>query len=116
MNTSAQGQPQTGKTPASEPIQQQIISNPFPTETTSHNVDTSAGPAATPQAPADAGQPASTTPLLAADNDLIEKDWVSLVEKTIDELSSDPYQLQARQAQLSQEYLKKRFNLDVGQS
>lgn len=114
MKTSAE-QP---KPASSGPIRTQVISNPFPDQSppgASHNVaapsDQVAQAAATAPTPA-----ANQTPLSAADNDLIEKTWVDAAEATIRELGDDPFALQVRQAELSRDYLKKRFNLDVGQS
>lgn len=109
---------QTAKA-GSEPIRAQVISNPFPDQsppTTSHNVVNSAGAVADPAATAPAQSLAGQSPLSAADADLIEKNWVDVIESTIKQLEDDPYALQIRQSELSRDYLKKRFNLDVGQS
>lgn len=114
MKTSAE-QP---KPASSGPIRTQVISNPFSDQSppeASHNVAAASDQVAQ-AATTTPALVANQTPLSAADTDLIEKTWVDAVEATIRELGDDPFALQVRQAELSRDYLKKRFNLDVGQS
>ncbi len=102
---------------SSGPIKQQIVSNPFPAEqrNMSHNVK-SDDLATTNEGGAQPATNSLSTPLSAHDADLIEKEWVSSAEKLIESYGADPYTLQQRQSAMSRDYLKKRFNLDVGQS
>jgi hypothetical protein len=102
------------ETPKTQPqLQAQVISNPF-AETTSHNnnppINTVPQNAAEP-APAVNDSP--TSPSAAADNDLIEKSWIVAVEKMAKEHGDDPFVLQQKQAELTRDYLKKRFGREI---
>ncbi len=106
MNETQKPQVQTG--------QAQVISNPFP-ETTSHNTNVSPAPD-TGQAkvqPDTADSSSPTSPPAAADNDLIEKTWISAVDKISQEHADDPFALQQKQAELTRDYLKKRFGREI---
>jgi len=54
-----------------------------------------------------------TSPLAAADADLIEEHWVEAVAKIKETQAQDPHSQEAAAEQLSRQYLKQRFNLDV---
>ena len=54
-------------------------------------------------------------PLLAADDDLIEKEWVDKIKKIIILTKDDPYERSRVIAQLQADYLKKRYNKVLGQ-
>jgi hypothetical protein len=89
-----------------------VISNPFP-ESTSHNVESKP---VTKQVQAEAlvEDPKTTTsPSTAADNDLIEKTWVDAVNKMAQEYADDPFVLQQKQAELTRDYLKKRWGREI---
>ena len=65
--------------------------------------------------------PASTTstddtPLIAGDDDLIEKEWVDKLKRIITLTRDDPYERARVIAQLQADYLKKRYNRAMGQS
>ena len=65
--------------------------------------------------------PASTTstddtPLIAGDDDLIEKEWVDKLKRIITLTRDDPYERARVSAQLQADYLKKRYNREMGQS
>ena len=65
--------------------------------------------------------PASTTstddtPLIAGDDDLIEKEWVDKLKRIITLTRDDPYERARVIAQLQADYLKKRYNREMGQS
>lgn len=65
--------------------------------------------------------PASTTstddtPLIASDDDLIEKEWVDKLKRIITLTRDDPYERARVIAQLQADYLKKRYNREMGQS
>lgn len=89
-----------------------VISNPFP-ESTSHN--TGSNPATKqPKTEALVENPETTTsPSAAADNDLIEKTWVDAVNKIAQEYADDPFVLQQKQAELTRDYLKKRWGREI---
>lgn len=72
-------------------------------------------------APPAAQVPASTTstddtPLIAGDDDLIEKEWVDKLKRIITLTRDDPYERARVIAQLQADYLKKRYNREMGQS
>lgn len=72
-------------------------------------------------APPAAQVPASTTstddtPLIAGDDDLIEKEWVDKLKRIITLTKDDPYERARVIAQLQADYLKKRYNREMGQS
>lgn len=102
----------TSKTQA-PPVQAHVISNPFEV-TTSHNVQST--PAVTDSAQTQVVTDKSdspTTPSAAADNDLIEKTWIHAVDKMAREHGDDPFTLQQKQAELTRDYLKKRFGREI---
>ena len=55
-------------------------------------------------------------PLLAADEDLIEKEWVDKLKSIISLTKDDPYERARVIAQLQADYLKKRYNRTLGQA
>lgn len=67
-----------------------------------------------PQAPADDATVAhDDTPLLAADEDLIEKEWVDKAKKIILETKDDPYAREAAVTRLQADYLRKRYGKEL---
>ena len=56
------------------------------------------------------------TPLIASDDDLIEKEWVDKLKRIITLTKDDPYERARVIAQLQADYLKKRYNREMGQS
>lgn len=72
-------------------------------------------PTITPPAPA---QPADTSigganPTVAADDDLIEKEWVEKAKKVIAETRHDPHLQEAEVSKLQADYLQKRYGKTV---
>jgi hypothetical protein len=61
-------------------------------------------------------QPATNSPAIAADEDVIEKEWVDKAKKIIEETKDDPYARTTRVNELQRDYLKKRYNKDLGAS
>jgi hypothetical protein len=53
------------------------------------------------------------TPLIAADQDLIESVWVDKAKKIVQETRNDPYLQENRVSQLQADYLKKRYGKDI---
>lgn len=58
-------------------------------------------------------QPADDNPVVAADEDLIEKEWVEKAKKVISETKHDPYLQEQAVSKLQADYLQKRYNKTV---
>lgn len=58
-------------------------------------------------------QPHDDAPLIAADDDLIEKEWVDKAKKIINETKHDPYLQEQAFAQLQSSYLQKRYGKTI---
>jgi hypothetical protein len=52
-------------------------------------------------------------PLIAGDDDLIEKEWVEKAKKIIQQTRSDPYNQEKEVSKLQADYIKKRYGKDV---
>ncbi len=52
-------------------------------------------------------------PPVAADEDLIEKEWVVRAKKIINDTKDDPYHQEREVSKLQVDYLKKRFDKDL---
>lgn len=69
------------------------------------------------QAGSDAGAPVSDdVPLVAADEDVIEKEWVDKAKKIISETKDDPHAREQQIKKLQVEYLRKRYGREIGQA
>lgn len=72
-------------------------------------------PTIVPQAPVDdVAVVHDDAPLLAADEDLIEKEWVDKAKKIILETKDDPYAREAAVTRLQADYLRKRYGKELG--
>ena len=60
--------------------------------------------------------PADDNPLIAADDDLIEKEWVDRAKKIISETKDDPYKREREVSKLQADYLRKRYGKEIGVS
>lgn len=58
----------------------------------------------------------SVGPTIAADDDLIEKEWVDKAKKIIAETRDDPYRREQEVSRLQADYLRKRYGKDLGVS
>lgn len=58
----------------------------------------------------------TSTPLIANDDDLIEKEWVDKAKKIVSETKDDPYRREAEVGKLQVEYLRKRYGKELGVS
>jgi hypothetical protein len=58
----------------------------------------------------------SSTPLVAADEDLIEKEWVDKAKDIIEKTKDDPHARSMQVNELQRDYLKKRYGKVVGAS
>lgn len=56
----------------------------------------------------------STAPAIAADVDVIEKEWVDKAKQIISSTKDDPYKRSAQVGELQRDYLKKRYGKDLG--
>lgn len=56
----------------------------------------------------------STAPLVAADEDLIEKEWIDKAKSIILATKDDPYRREQEVAKLQVEYLRKRYGKELG--
>lgn len=54
------------------------------------------------------------TPQVAADDDLIEKEWVDKAKKVVAETKDDPYERERAVGKLQVEYLRKRYGKELG--
>lgn len=52
----------------------------------------------------------------AADSDLIEKEWVERAKQIVEHTKDDPHEQQRAISQMRADYMKKRYNKDVGAS
>lgn len=65
----------------------------------------------------DAAQAANDdTPAVAADEDLIEKEWVDSAKKIIETTKDDPYARERQVNKLQVDYLQKRYGKTLGNS
>ena len=71
-------------------------------------------PVPVPAAPATADDTA--TPTIAADDDLIEKEWVDKAKKIISDTQNDPYRREQEVNKLQTDYLRKRYGKELGTS
>lgn len=55
-------------------------------------------------------------PVVAADDDLIEKEWVDKAKKIIAETRDDPYKREREVSKLQADYLRKRYGREIGVS
>jgi hypothetical protein len=60
--------------------------------------------------------PVDDMPILANDDDLIEKEWVDKAKKIILETKDDPYRREQEVGKLQAEYLRKRYGRELGAS
>jgi len=58
----------------------------------------------------------ATAPATAADEDLIEKEWVTQAKKIISSTKNDPYEQAHLVAALMRDYVRKRYGKEVGKA
>lgn len=61
-------------------------------------------------------QASDDNPLIANDDDLIEKEWVDKAKKIIIETRDDPYKREREVGKLQVDYLRKRYGRELGVS
>ena len=69
-----------------------------------------------PPPPQGSTTPSSATPLVAADEDLIEKEWVDKAKEIIEQTKDDPHARTQKVNELQRDYLQKRYGKVVGAS
>jgi Txe/YoeB family toxin of Txe-Axe toxin-antitoxin module len=78
-------------------------------------------PSPLPSMQSDATQPTSVADdtaaaMTAADQDLIEKEWVDKAKKIINETRDDPYRREQEVSKLQIEYIRKRYGREIGEA
>lgn len=76
-------------------------------------------PAALPAAQDDVAQVVvvdTAMPLVASDDDLIEKEWVDKAKKIILQTKDDPFRREQEVGKLQADYLRKRYGREIGVS
>lgn len=73
-------------------------------------------PVVTPQDDATQSSAASDLPAVAADDDLIEKEWVDKAKQIISSTKDDPARREKEVGRLQADYLKKRYGKELGAS
>ena len=61
-------------------------------------------------------QPADDLPMVANDDDLIEKEWVDKAKKIIMQTKDDPFRREREVSRLQADYLRKRYGKELGSS
>jgi hypothetical protein len=56
----------------------------------------------------------TSLPSVASDDDLIEKEWVNKAKHIIAETADDPYRRERAIKELQRDYLRKRYNKEMG--
>lgn len=56
----------------------------------------------------------TSSPIVAADEDLIEKEWVDRAKKIIQQTKDDPYRREQEVNKLQADYLRKRYGREIG--
>ena len=69
-----------------------------------------------PLQPNSADKAVNDVPLVAGDDDLIEKEWVDRAKKIVDETKEDPYRREEAVNQLQRDYQKKRYGRELGEA
>lgn len=57
--------------------------------------------------------PQNTNPMVAADIDLIEKEWVDKAKRLVAQTKDDPYAQEKEVSKLQADYLKKRYGKEI---
>ncbi len=55
----------------------------------------------------------SDVPMIAGDDEVIEKEWVDKAKRIVDQTKDNPYQQEKEVSKLQADYLKKRYGKDV---
>ncbi len=106
--------------PASNPDQSSTVTPVDPDQTQAQPTEPVlvAPPPVSPSqaSPAPTASPAAQTtssPQIADDNDLIEKEWVEKAKQLVDSTKADPYTQNKEINKFKASYIKKRYNKDI---
>lgn len=98
---------------ASKQVEQGVVSAPQ-TQQPSQSVNPISMPLVLPHVPPPSGvQGVATTPQIADDTDLIEKEWVDKAKQIVNHTKHDPHQQNKEMNMMKADYLKKRYNKDI---
>lgn len=93
---------------SASPVRQTTSSQPV------HHSNDSNQVGSAPQPPTNQASDASTTtPQIADDSDLIEKEWVIKAKQIVEQTKNDPYLRNQEINKIKADYIKKRYNKDV---
>lgn len=96
--------------PTTEELQQRVDAAILPPPVTLAPV------VSTPAEDSDDSSVATSIPLIANDDDLIEKEWVEKAKQIISETKEDPYRREVEVGKLQADYLRKRYGKELGAS
>lgn len=60
-----------------------------------------------------ADQQAGGMPVIASDDDVIEREWVQKAKQIVDQTKADPYEQEKEVSKLQADYLKKRYGKEI---
>lgn len=119
-------QPEAPKIAGGEAISHVTEKLPEKIETKETSPQVSSGPAPVvalpilpPVSPSAVGTPVvavvsdTSSPQIAADDDLVEKEWVDKAKKIVAQTRSDPYSQEKEVSKLQADYLKKRYGKEL---
>lgn len=86
-----------GASPSTQTIPQVTLPTPLPAPTT----------------PVSDPLQSNSNPLVAADEDLIEREWVQKAKHIVAETRTDPYQQEKEVSKLQADYMKKRYGKEI---
>jgi len=94
--------------PVPAPVSQDATTTQQPSVPTANTPQPAPAPTTQPQA-----TPDDATPLIADDDDLIEKEWVEKAKALVDQTKNDPYKQNQVMNKFKATYIKKRYNKDI---
>jgi hypothetical protein len=108
--------PETGFDRGEQPVEQRAEATPSAVNAAPALPTPVALPIPPPPVTADDAvvQDDTAAPLLASDEDLIEKEWVDKAKKIIAETKDDPHRREREVGKLQADYLKKRYGKELG--
>ena len=71
-------------------------------------------PVTPPTSGAPVQAPVTNSPMIAADEDVIEKEWVDRAKKIVLDTKDDPHGRQQQVSELQKDYLQKRYGKQIG--
>lgn len=109
--------PETGFDQSTEKVEQRSEAAPAATNATQAVAPTIAPTLPLVVVPDDTSTaPVDDNPVVAADEDLIEKEWVDKAKKIIATTKDDPYHREQEVSKLQADYLRKRYGKELGAS